>query len=383
MTKHIDVKPYYYKFHDDIALNFQLNRVQTNSGCSVIELMDLARKIDDYSDVTPVCLDYYKLAHDESRMIDALFYLRLAEFFCLTDHDMKKKLYEDFRTFFYEIFDEDAFIRHEVPYEDGALAVLECLPKTILYKDTIVFHGGGDSFIEEFYTNVQKLCEQGYRVIMFEGPGQGQPLYKYDLKMTHEWEKPVSAILDWFKLADVTLMGISLGGYFALRAAAFEKRISKVILWGVVYDFFECIYGRNGMVSYYFMNLLLMFKAKKLINNIAKKQINKKPEMKWIHEHSLFVHGVGSTYDFMKKLKKYTTKNISKKISQDVIIMVGEDDHIIPSRMYERQMRALTNASSIKGRVFTKAEHASSHCQVGNIGIAIAEITDWIETMNK
>lgn len=383
MAKIVNTKPYYYHFHDDIALNFQLNRVHTNSGCSVQELMKIAGKIKSYSDVTPVCLEYYKLAKNESRMLDALFYLRLAEFFCLTDHIKKKRLYDDFRQLFYKIFDDEKFIVHDVPYEDGALSVIECLPYHVEYKDTIVFHGGGDSFIEEFYTNVLALCDQGYRVIMFEGPGQGQPLYRYGLKMTHEWEKPVGAILDWFGLTDVTLMGISLGGFFAPRAAAFEKRITKVILWGVVYDFFECIYGRDKMIRYYFINVLLKFKARRTINRMAKKQINKRPEMKWIHEHSFFVHGVDTAYDFMKKLKKYSTKDISHRVNQDVLIMMGKDDHIIPYQMYDKQRHAFINASSVKGRVFTREEHASSHCQVGNIGIAIEEITKWIESIDK
>jgi predicted esterase YcpF (UPF0227 family) len=34
--------------------------------------------------------------------------------------------------------------------------------------------------------------------------------------MTHEWEKPVRAVLDYFALEDVTLIGVSLGGYWAM-----------------------------------------------------------------------------------------------------------------------------------------------------------------------
>ena len=33
------------------------------------------------------------------------------------------------------------------------------------------------------------------------------------LKMTHEWEKPVAAVLDFFELEGITLIGVSLGGY--------------------------------------------------------------------------------------------------------------------------------------------------------------------------
>ena len=58
--------------------------------------------------------------------------------------------------------------------------------------------------------------------------------------MTQRWEEPVSAVLDYFHLDDVTLIGLSLGGYLALRTAAIENRISRV----VAFDVF--IYGQHG-----------------------------------------------------------------------------------------------------------------------------------------
>nr|AAU83293.2 hypothetical protein GZ27E6_14 [uncultured archaeon GZfos27E6]QNO51414.1 hypothetical protein PFCPEAIJ_00016 [Methanosarcinales archaeon ANME-1 ERB6]QNO53027.1 hypothetical protein GKHFHOKN_00003 [Methanosarcinales archaeon ANME-1 ERB6] len=48
-------------------------------------------------------------------------------------------------------------------------------------------------------------------------------------------------------------------------------------------------------------------------------------------------------------------------------------------KMKNKQAEALTNARSIEKRVFTKEEHASSHCQVGNLTLAINYIIDWID----
>ncbi len=64
---------------------------------------------------------------------------------------------------------------------------------------------------------------------MFEGPGQGGALEDAELKMIPEWEQPVKAVLDYFELNDVILMGISLGGGLVIRAAAFEPRVRYVI----------------------------------------------------------------------------------------------------------------------------------------------------------
>jgi len=56
------------------------------------------------------------------------------------------------------------------------------------------------------------LRDAGYDTILFEGPGQGAALELAHLTMTPEWEKPVKAVLDYFRLDAVTLMGFSLGG---------------------------------------------------------------------------------------------------------------------------------------------------------------------------
>ena len=58
--------------------------------------------------------------------------------------------------------------------------------------------------------------------------------------------------------------------------------------------------------------------------------------------------------------------------------MAGEDDHAVPVDMYKKQFRALKNAASVSGRVFTKEEHASAHCQAGNLGLALEYILKWL-----
>nr|WP_220084754.1 alpha/beta fold hydrolase [Paenibacillus dendritiformis] len=86
---------------------------------------------------------------------------------------------------------------------------------------------------------VKELVKSGYTIYLFEGPGQGETLKK-GLTFEPYWEKPVSAILDYFKLEDVCLLGVSWGGYLALRAAAFERRIAKAVAYDVLYDGFDC-----------------------------------------------------------------------------------------------------------------------------------------------
>ncbi|MGI6084739.1 MAG: alpha/beta hydrolase family protein [Acetivibrionales bacterium] len=371
----------YFHFHDDIGLNFQFNRALINQ-CPMDEMMEAAQRISKYSDVKKVMKDLAEKALSEGRTLNAAFYYRFAEFFCFSDKDEKKRLYDVFITLFYKALERDNIERHEIKYDNGFLKAIrvEC---NYQKKGTVVVHGGGDSFIEEFYLSVRGLVNEGFEVILFEGPGQGEPLQKYNLKMTHEWEKPTKEILDYYKLDNVTLIGISLGGYFALRAAAFEKRIKRVVAWDVVYDFFKCITGREGMLKYHLVNLLVSLNIKCLVNAIARRQMKDKDIEKWIYNQMMYAYGVDTIFDYMKTLKRYNTKNISQMITQDVLLLAGSEDHIIPLRMYELQYNALKNSRSVEGRIFKREEHASNHCQVGNINLALNYIIDWIKKKSK
>ena len=90
--------------------------------------------------------------------------------------------------------------------------------------------------LNRWYSMMRYFSDQGYEVIAFEGPGQGAARKKYGLAFAYEWEKPSKAILNHFKLRDITWFGISMGGWLGLRAAAYEPRIKRVIASSVFFD---------------------------------------------------------------------------------------------------------------------------------------------------
>ena len=94
----------------------------------------------------------------------------------------------------------------------------------------VLLHGGFDSLIEEFFAIWQRIAAAGFDVIAFDGPGQGGARDLGGLTFDHDWEKPVGAILDHFALDSAALVGISMGGYWALRAAGREPRIDRVVV---------------------------------------------------------------------------------------------------------------------------------------------------------
>ena len=81
----------------------------------------------------------------------------------------------------------------------------------------------------------------------------------------------------------------------------------------------------------------------------------------------------------MKLFLQLNEKNLhSDLVKQDVLILTGAEDHFIPLKMHYKQVKALRNAESVTGRIFTRQEQAQNHCQIGNIGLALDVMSKWI-----
>jgi hypothetical protein len=59
--------------------------------------------------------------------------------------------------------------------------------------------------------------------------------------------------------------------------------------------------------------------------------------------------------------------------------MAGTKDHYVPLHQLGDQVLTLTAAPSVSARVFTETEQAQNHCQIGNQGLAIKVILDWLD----
>ena len=109
------------------------------------------------------------------------------------------------------------------------------------HKPLVIHLSGLDNIkeVENHYMG-SRVIEAGLNFFTFDGPGQGE--MRKNMKMISDYEKAVSAIIDWFEqnnkyninLKAIGISGWSFGGYLAPRAAAFDKRISCAIGNGAV-----------------------------------------------------------------------------------------------------------------------------------------------------
>ena len=377
-----------YQLNEESNFNYQLNRVINWDGGSLEDVQKVAGMIHNSKDWKRELIALGDEAIAEERVDNAIAYYRMSEFFMYDGDSDKKKYYEKATDLFY-LYYEDYFKgenprikRFTVPYENVELPVMHVVPEG-KSKGTILIHGGNDSYFEEFLFTVLYMQEQGFEVYMFEGPGQGGVIRIQGMHFTHEWEKPVKAVLDYFKLEDVTIIGISLGGYLAPRAAAFDKRISKVVAWSIFPCFQDVIVGMQNPVIQKLFHILMKLHARPLINLVFGIKAKKEPIIDWGIRHGCYAYEAKDAYGYAQKLKLYDLEPIADKITQDMLIVGASQDHFIDYRMVGREINMLKNVRSLTFRLFTEREDAQNHCNVGNGKLVIDEILNWIKRIEN
>jgi Prolyl oligopeptidase family. len=294
-------------------------------------------------------------------------YQRTAEFLIPPDDPKRPQSFEKTVSYFFKGLDT-LCVRYEritVPDGAGSLRALYFPgPRGAETKPFIMFGGGFDSILEEYYSIfAEAALKRGYSVLTYEGPGQDEVLRKYGLQYTAEWEKPVTAVLDEFlhthaKPSKIVLIGMSMGGYFAPRAAAFEERIDGVVAYDTCYDFGEVASP-------------LLAAAK---NPLAMKNI----DISWGYRNALWTMGTKDVDETIKAFAAYTLAPVADRIRQDVLILAGTEDHCIPFHQTADFEKALVNARSVTTRIFDRPSGGAGHCQMGNLTLFHAAVFDWL-----
>jgi pimeloyl-ACP methyl ester carboxylesterase len=377
-----------HSFHRDRNFNFQLNRQIKLGGAPMEDIKKAAVSIQTLDDWKREFLALAKQAEAGARLAHAACCYRAAEFFMPPGdpdkHPAFKKAAELFRMTAQPDFASGMVEEHRVPYENTWLPAWR-LPALggSRKKGVVVLHGGFDSTIEELYAPASGMRNQGFDIVMFEGPGQGSVLHDQGLPMTPEWEKPVAAVLNHFNLSGVTLVGVSLGGYLAPRAAAMEPRVHRVVAWDVLYDFFEVLSRAGGPVIEKTVKTFVRLGARAALNRMVRLRARFDPCTAWGAGHGMRVLGADSPFDFFERARQYTMRGISELVCQDMLVLAGAEDHFIPMDLFHRQARELTGARSYTGRVFTWADMAEDHCQCGNLKLALDVISAWTEERGR
>jgi pimeloyl-ACP methyl ester carboxylesterase len=247
-------------------------------------------------------------------------------------------------------------------------------------RPTLILTGGYDSTAEELYFfNAAAALRRGYNCLCFDGPGQGAALIKQGLVFRPDWEHVVGPVVDYVLTqpeADpqrIALMGASLGGYLAPRAASYERRLAACIADAGEFDLFTAFKDRlpavlarqipdgNGIA----LDVL------KLALNRRLRHLTKG----WTLRRGMWAHSASTPLDYMRLLQDYTLKGYAEQITCPTLVCYADNDMIAA---YARQLFDALNCPK-HFMTFTSAEGAGEHCEFGNRSLFHQRAFDWLD----
>ena len=253
----------------------------------------------------------------------------------------------------------------EVPFEGG-----KSLPAYFVKQrgtpavkwPTVVFFDGLDITKEIQYFRVPELAQRGMACLIVDGPGNGESIRFRDMPARYDSEAAGSAAIDYLERREdvdkdrIAVMGVSLGGYIAPRAAAFEKRFKACVAWGAQYDY-HAVWKSRVEAAF-------------------------KTALSVPAEHITWFMGVNTIEEALKKLEPFTLEGVAGKIECPFLLTHGEADAQISMDIARKEFEEVGSKDKTF-KVFTREEGGAQHCQGDNRTIGVTYIADWLSDKLK
>jgi alpha-beta hydrolase superfamily lysophospholipase len=304
-----------------------------------------------------------------SALMRAAHYWQWAEAFIEPDDDRAATSYERHLTCFRDAGNllPNRIEVVQVPFGDTSLyAYLVKAEGTSGPAPAVILSDGLDGTKEEMVLMAQALAARGISCLAVDNPGQGATLRLNGLRARHDSEVAAGAAYDYLKsrseIVDpnrVGLIAASMGGYYAPRAVAFEKRVKACVAWGAIYDY-HAVWVRR-------LNLKPGTSA----------TVDYRAALGTTGKHLLNIIGAGDFDEALRKLEPFTLKGIAQNISCDILLVHGEDDRQTPLSDAQKLYEEIGSASK-ELRVFTRAEGGAAHVQLDRQEPAVSLIADWM-----
>ncbi|TPE48799.1 alpha/beta hydrolase family protein [Amaricoccus solimangrovi] len=249
----------------------------------------------------------------------------------------------------------------------------------------LILTDGYDATVTDLYfASAVAAVRRGYHVLLFDGPGQGEMLIRRGIPIRPDWEAVIAAAVDaalGSPLVDpgrIALMGWSLGGHLALRAATGEHRLAAVIadpgMWDLTGGFREMA---ARILPAHMVDQALRGESRPL-DRLARVLIDQSPRLRWlVVRRGFFVHGVADVGAYLAATSAFTLDGRLGSIRCPVLLTRAEKDPHAASA--ERISEALGG----RGRIlrFAAAEGAGDHCEMMNRSLLNRRVLDWLDTV--
>lgn len=252
--------------------------------------------------------------------------------------------------------------RVEIPYEGTSYPGLFVSANSRNgYPAPCMIHTNGLDSVKEmiFWTGIgDAMAARGVSMLMIDHPGVGEALRLRGLHGRHDSEVWASAAVDYLEgrpdvdSARIGIMGWSLGGYFAPRAAAFEKRLALCVSWG----------------------------ANHFWGELQERRLKREGENPVPHywEHVMWVFGKPDMAAFMAWAPSMTLDHVVERITVPYLITHGEGDRQIPLDAAHRSYDQAINSADRELRIFTAEDGGIEHVCADNMAPSRDFIADWV-----
>ena len=255
----------------------------------------------------------------------------------------------------------------EIPFEGASLPALlvhaEQPIGTSARAPAMVFFDGFDVTKEiQYFKGVPDLVRRGIACLIVDGPGNGESPRFRELFLHHETERYATAAYEYLAARPeidperIGVMAISLGGYYAPRAAAFEQRFACCVAWGAQWDYWQTWKNRFDMID-----------------------SGRAPSLSVPWQHLLWIFDVKTRDEAMKKLEGFRLDGVVQKITCPFLLLHGEGDEQIPLELAQTVIEKVGSKDKTL-KVFTREEGGYHHCQIDNVSIGVAYMWDWVES---
>lgn len=228
---------------------------------------------------------------------------------------------------------------------------------------TILIIGGADTCHEDrFLSQGYYYFNRGYSVALVDLPGQGlvpnQGLY-WEQETEHSVSRVVDTLVEQFKVdtKKLVLLGMSLGGYFACRSAAYEPRLAAVIATPALYNPGELFAG------------------------VAKQMSSGKPQSAAGENNFEVLMWKAGAKNITEMAEKWQGNGVDPKlVKMPFMSVLGMQEGGIWKKQTREWHEGIENDNKIL--VTLDAETgADAHCQGNNALRLVQEVDSWLETV--
>jgi alpha-beta hydrolase superfamily lysophospholipase len=250
--------------------------------------------------------------------------------------------------------------RAEVPYEGASLPAWFIRAEGKGRKPAVVMFDGLDNAKEmsALFGGIE-IARRGIHVLAIDGPGQGEALRLRGLPSRYDYEVPAGAAYDFLLTRPdidgerIAVMGFSMGGYYAPRAAAMDSRFAACVAWGGHFDYHEAWVQRR-----------------KIMESGGTKVSAPSFQLPW-------VLGVPDMNASMKKLESYRLGDVAERITCPFFCIHGENDQIVPVE-FAKRLYAAVGSQNKTLKILSAFEGGSEHCQEDNRQVGANIVADWL-----